>query len=233
MILLGSIVNAAAIVLGATLGTLLKKGLPKRFGDLVIATLGLFTVVLGVSFAMKTEHSLIVIFSLLLGAAIGEWIDIEKRLDSFGNMVQSKLKGFKGNFSQGFVTASLLFCVGSLAIMGSLQSGLANNHNTLFTKSIMDGVISIVFASTLGIGVAASALPVFIYQGIITLLAAFLQPYLSAEVVLEMTATGGILLMGVGLNILEIKKIRVGNLIPAIFIPIIIMTIMQQLNILQ
>lgn len=233
MILLGSIVNAAAIVFGAVLGTLLKKGLPKRFGDLVIATLGLFTVVLGVSFAMKTEHSLIVIFSLLLGAAIGEWIDIEKRLDSFGNMVQSRLKGFKGNFSQGFVTASLLFCVGSLAIMGSLQSGLANNHTTLFTKSIMDGVISIVFASTLGIGVAASALPVFIYQGIITLLAAFLQPYLSAEVVLEMTATGGILLMGVGLNILEIKKIRVGNLIPAIFIPIIIMTIMQQLNILH
>lgn len=226
MILLGSIVNAAAIILGGTAGTLLKKGLPKRFGDLVIAALGLFTVMLGVSFAVKTEHPLVVIFSLLIGAALGEWIDIEKGLDNFGNLVQSSLSHFKGNFSQGFVTSSLLFCVGSMAIMGSLQSGLANNHNTLFTKSVMDGVISAVFASTLGIGVAMSALPVFIYQGAITLLAAYLQPYLSPKVVLEMTATGGILLMGVGINILEIKKLRVGNLIPAIFIPIIIMAFM-------
>ncbi len=223
MILLGCIVNAVAIIFGGVSGTLLKNGLPKRFGELVITALGLFTVMLGVSFAMKTEHSLVVIFSLILGAALGEWIDVEKRLDNFGNMVQGKLKGYKGNFSQGFVTASLLFCVGSMAIMGSLQSGLANDHTTLFTKSVMDGVMSIVLASTLGIGVAASAVPVLIYQGGITLLATFLQPYLSAEVVLEMTAVGGILLMGIGINILEIKKIRVGNLIPAIFAPIIMM----------
>lgn len=226
MILLGSIANAAAIIVGGTVGSLLKKGLPKRYGDLVIAALGFFTVMLGVSFAMKTEHPLVVIFSLVIGAALGEWIDIEKRMDSFGNKVQDRLKGFKGNFSQGFVTSSLLFCVGSMAIMGSLQSGLAGNHNTLYTKAVMDGVISTVFASTLGIGVAASALPVFIYQGAITLLASFLQPYLSSAVVLEMTATGGILLMGVGINILEIKRVRVGNLIPAIFIPIILMMFM-------
>jgi len=220
MILLGCIVNAVAIIFGGVSGTLLKNGLPKRFGELVITALGLFTVMLGVSFAMKTEHSLVVIFSLILGAALGEWIDIEKRLDNFGNKVQGELKG---NFSQGFVTASLLFCVGSMAIMGSLQSGLANDHTTLFTKSVMDGVMSIVLASTLGIGVAASAVPVLIYQGGITLLATFLQPYLTTEVVLEMTAVGGILLMGIGINILEIKKIRVGNLLPAIFAPIIMM----------
>jgi uncharacterized membrane protein YqgA involved in biofilm formation len=147
-------------------------------------------------------------------------------MDHLGNKVQSRLKGFKGNFSQGFVNASLLFCVGSMAIMGALQSGLANNHETLYTKAVMDGVISVVFASTLGIGVAASAVPVFIYQGAITLLAAFLQPYLSTAVVLEMTAVGGILLMGVGSNILEIKKVKVGNLIPAIFLPILIMMFM-------
>jgi uncharacterized protein len=226
MILLGTIVNAAAIIVCGILGSFLKKGLPKRYGDLVIAALGFFTVMLGVKFAMQTEHPLVVIFSLVLGAALGEWIDIEKRMDNFGNKVQSKLKGFKGNFSQGFVTSSLLFCVGSMAIMGSLQSGLANDHQTLYTKAVMDGVISVVFASTLGIGVAASAVPVFIYQGAITLLAAFLQPYLSAAVVLEMTAVGGILLMGVGSNILEIKKVKVGNLIPAIFIPILIMMFM-------
>lgn len=227
MILLGSIANAAAIIVCGIVGSFLKKGLPKRYGDLVIAALGFFTVMLGVNFAMKLEHPLVVIFSLVIGAALGEWIDIEKRMDNFGNKVQARLKGFKGNFSQGFVTSSLLFCVGSMAIMGSLQSGLANNHETLYTKAVMDGVISIVFASTLGIGVAASALPVFIYQGAITLLAAFLQPYLSAAVVVEMTAVGGILLMGVGSNILEIKKVRVGNLIPAIFLPIIIMKLME------
>ncbi|MDF2593514.1 MAG: hypothetical protein K0S75_2980, partial [Clostridia bacterium] len=221
MILLGSIANAAAIIVCGIIGSFLKKGLPKRYGDLVIAALGFFTVMLGVNYAMKTEHPLVVIFSLVIGAALGEWIDIEKRMDNLGNKVQSKLKGFKGNFSQGFVTSSLLFCVGSMAIMG-----LANNHETLYTKAVMDGVISVVFASTLGIGVAASAVPVFIYQGAITLLAAFLQPYLSTAVVLEMTAVGGILLMGVGSNILEIKKVKVGNLIPAIFIPIVIMMFM-------
>lgn len=226
MILLGSIANAAAIIVCGILGSFLKKGLPKRYGDLVIAALGFFTVMLGVKFAMQTEHPLVVIFSMVLGAALGEWIDIEKRMDHFGNKIQSRLKGFKGNFSQGFVNASLLFCVGSMAIMGSLQSGLANDHQTLYTKAVMDGVISVVFASNMGIGVAASAFPVFIYQGAITLLAAFLQPYLSTAVVLEMTAVGGILLMGVGSNILEIKKVKVGNLIPAIFIPILIMMFM-------
>lgn len=226
MILLGSIVNAAAIILGGIVGSVFKKGLPKRFGDLVVASLGFFTIMLGISFAMKTEHPLVVIFSLLIGAALGEWIDIEKRMDNLGNSVQSKLKGFKGNFSQGFVTSSLLFCVGSMAIMGALQSGLASDHSTLYTKAVMDGVIGAVFASTLGIGVAASALPVLIYQGTITLLASFLEPYLSTVVVVEMTAVGGILLMGVGTNILELKKIKVGNLIPAIFIPIIIMMFM-------
>lgn len=226
MILLGSIANAAAIIVCGILGSFLKKGLPKRYGDLVIAALGFFTVMLGVKFAMQTEHPLVVIFSMVLGAALGEWIDIEKRMDHFGNKIQSRLKGFKGNFSEGFVNASLLFCVGSMAIMGSLQSGLANDHQTLYTKAVMDGVISVVFASNMGIGVAASAFPVFIYQGAITLLAAFLQPYLSTAVVLEMTAVGGILLMGVGSNILEIKKVKVGNLIPAIFIPILIMIFM-------
>lgn len=223
MIFLGSIANAALIIIGGLAGSLLKKGLPKRYGDLVIAALGFFTVMLGISFAMKSQQHLVVIFSLVIGAAIGEWIDIEKRMDNLGNSVQSKLKGFKGSFSQGFVNASLLFCVGSMAIMGSLQSGLLNDHKILYTKAVMDGVISLVFASTLGIGVAASAVPVFIYQGTITLLSSFLQPYLSDAVVLEMTATGGILLMGVGINILEIKKVRVGNLIPSIFIPIILM----------
>ncbi|MFZ5354330.1 MAG: DUF554 domain-containing protein [Bacillota bacterium] len=226
MILLGSIVNAITIIAGGIIGSLAKKGLPERFSNLIISGMGLFTLVLGIMFALRTKEPMIVVISIVIGALIGELIDIEKKLDSLGNYVQSKLKGFKGNFSQGFVTSSLLFCVGSMAIMGSLQSGLSNNHDTLLTKSIMDGVISIVFASTMGIGVAASAVPVFIYQGTITLLASVIAPYLSEAMIIEMTASGGILLMGVGINILELKKIKVGNMLPAIFLPIIIMLIL-------
>ncbi len=225
MILLGSIVNAITIIIGGAAGSLAKKGLPERFSSLLLSALGLFTLALGIMFVTNTQQIMVVVISLVIGAVIGELIDIEKRLDKLGTYVQSKLKGFKGNFSQGFVTASLLFCVGSMAIMGSLQSGLTNTHETLFTKAIMDGIISIVFASTMGIGVAASCVPVFAYQGTITLLAAFIAPYLNEAITKEMTATGGVLLMGVAINILEIKKIKVGNMLPAIFLPIIIMLI--------
>ncbi len=177
-------------------------------------------------FAIETKNIMVVVFSLVSGAILGEWIDIEKRMKDLGDFVQDKLKASGDNFSQGFVTASLLFCVGSMAIMGALESGLMNDHKILFTKAIMDGVISVVFASTLGIGVALSFLPVFIYQGSITLLASIVAPYLSQAVMTEMTATGGILLMGVGINILEVKKIKVGNMLPAIFLPILFMLIL-------
>ena len=225
MVLLGSIVNALLIIIGGVGGSLFKKTLPERFGNLVLAALGLFTLALGVTFSMKSKEILIVVVSLVLGSLLGELIDIERWMDKLGNGIQSRLKGFKGNFSQGFVTASLLFCVGSMAIMGSLESGLSNNHQILYTKALMDCAISVVFAASMGIGVAASAGPVFIYQGAITLLAAYIAPYIDQSIIIEMTATGGILLMGVGVNILEIKKIKVGNMIPAIFMPIIILKV--------
>lgn len=227
MILLGAIANAGAILVGGTIGAIAKKGIPQRFGDLIISALGLFTFVLGVQFAMKSTNFLVVVFSLILGAFIGEGINIEDKLDKFGNFVQSKLNGFGGSFSEGFVTSSLLFCVGSMAIMGSLESGLSNNHTILLTKSTMDGIISIIFASTMGIGVAAAFLPVLIYQGGLTLLASVVAGFLSEAVITEMTATGGILLMGLCLSILNVKKIKVGNLLPAIFIPIILMQFLK------
>lgn len=223
MILLGSIANAAAIIAGGIAGSILKRGLSERFSNTIISALGLLTMALGMMFALKSENIMVVVFSLVLGAILGEWIDIEKRMNDLGNFVQDKLKAKEGNFSKGFVTASLLFCVGSMAIMGSLQSGLMNNHEILLTKSIMDGVIAVVFASTLGIGVALSFLPVFVYQGSITLLASTVAPYLGEAVMTEMTATGGVLLVGVGINILEIKKLKVGNMLPAIFFPILLM----------
>jgi uncharacterized membrane protein YqgA involved in biofilm formation len=225
VILLGSIVNAAAIIAGGLAGTVVKKGLSERFSNIIISALGILTVAIGATFAVQSKEIIVVAFSLVLGSVSGEWINIEKRMNDLGDYVQNRLESNGGNFSEGFVTASLLFCVGSMAIMGSLQSGLMNDHSILFTKALMDGVISVVFASTMGIGVAASFVPVFVYQGGISLMASVIAPYLSEAVMTEMTATGGILLIGVGINILELKKIKVGNMLPAIFFPILLMLI--------
>ncbi|MCQ1528671.1 DUF554 domain-containing protein [Lutispora saccharofermentans] len=227
MILLGAVANAAAVFVGGITGLFMKKGLPKRFGDSIMHALALFTFGLGVAFFMKSQDIMVVIASLLLGTLIGEIIDIEKRLESLGNSLQSKVKGVGGSFSEGFVTASLLFCVGSMAIMGSLQSGLSADHEVLYAKAVMDLVAALIFAAAMGLGVAMSAVPVLIYEGSLSLLASVASPYLSNVVVDEMTAVGGVLLMGLALSILEIKKIRVGNMIPGIFLPIIIMLFMK------
>lgn len=227
MILLGSIANAAAIIAGGMAGSIVKKGISERFSSLIVSALGLFTAAIGIMFSMQSKNIMVVVLSLVIGSAIGEWIDIEKRMNNLGEYVQDKLKAHEGKFSQGFVTASLLFCVGSMSIVGALQGGLMNDHKILYTKSIMDGITSVIFASTMGIGVIASFLPVFVYQGSITLLASVIAPYLSEAVMTEMTATGGILLLGVGINILELKRIKVGNMLPAIFIPIILMLFMK------
>ncbi|MDD4503724.1 MAG: DUF554 domain-containing protein [Clostridiaceae bacterium] len=226
MALLGTIVNAAAIIIGGIAGRIFKKGISERFSNLIISALGLFTLAIGMMFVIESKNIMVVVFSLVVGSVLGEWIDIEKRMNDLGDYVQDKLKAHEGNFSKGFVTASLLFCVGSMAIMGPLQSGLINDHKILFTKAIVDGIMSVVFASTLGIGVVLSFLPVFIYQGTIALLASVVAPYLNEAVIVEMTATGGILLIGMGINILEIKKIKVGNMLPAIFLPILLMLFM-------
>ena len=227
MILLGAAANAAAVFAGGIIGMFMKKGLPKRFGDSIMHALALFTFGLGVVFFMKSQELMVLIMSLVLGTLIGELIDIEKRLEGLGGSLQSKLKGVGGNFSEGFVTSSLLFCVGSMAIMGSLQSGLSGNHEVLYAKAAIDVVASLIFASAMGFGVAMSAIPVLIYEGGLSLAASAVAPYLSTAVVDEMTAVGGVLLMGLAISILEIKKIRVGNMLPGIFLPIIIMLVMR------
>jgi len=225
--LLGTIANSAAIIIGGIAGSFFRKGISERFSNIIMSVLGLFTLVLGMMFAVDTQNALVVIFSLVIGSVIGEWIDIEKRMNDLGDYVQGKLNSGEGSFSKGFVTASLLFCVGTMSIMGSLQSGLMNNHNILLTKSILDGTISVVFASTLGIGVVLSSLPVLVYQGSIALLASSVAPYLSEAVITEMTAVGGVLLVGMGINLLETRKLKVGNMLPAIFLPIILMLFMK------
>ncbi|MEG0012809.1 MAG: DUF554 domain-containing protein [Cellulosilyticaceae bacterium] len=226
MILLGTIVNVVLIIVGGIIGALTKRGIPKRFSDLIMCSIGLVTTVIGITFAIETQNILIVIASLVIGGILGEWINIDAKLNQLGERVKGKIKGEQSNVGEGFVTATLLFCVGSMAIMGSLDSGIRGDHAILYTKSVMDGISALLFASSMGAGVVLAAVPVLLYQGAITLLAGALEPFLSAALITEMSAVGGILLIGLGLSVLEIKKIKVANLLPAIFLPVIIMTIM-------
>ncbi len=223
--MLGTIVNAAAIVAGAVIGIALKKGLPEKMADTLMKGVGLCTMFLGISGSLKGENPLILILSVVIGTLIGEGIDLEDKVGRLGLWVEGRVKkGEDGKVSiaEGFVTASLLFCVGAMAIVGSLQSGLMGNHEMLFGKSILDFIMAVVFSSTLGIGVAFSAGLVFLYQGSITLLAQWIAPYLTDVVVAEMTCVGSVVMIGLGLNIIGITKLRVMNYVPAIFIPIIL-----------
>ncbi|MDD6202355.1 MAG: DUF554 domain-containing protein [Lachnospiraceae bacterium] len=223
--MLGTIVNTIAVICGATIGMLLKKGIPERLSDTLMKGLGLCTLFLGISGSLKGENSLILIISMVVGALIGEGIDLEDKLNRLGKWLEGKFKSKDGkqvSIAEGFVTASLLFCVGAMTIVGSLQSGLQGNHEMLFNKSMLDFVAAIIFSSTLGIGVMFAAAFVFIYQGAITLAAQWIAPFLSERVIAEMTCVGSVIIIGLALNMLGITKLKVMNYVPAIFIPIIL-----------
>ena len=231
--MLGTIVNTLSILFGGLVGILFGQALPEKMKKTVIQGIGLAVLLIGGSMALQTKNALVVIASLVLGGIVGEFIDIEHRLHQFGQWLERKFsKNSQGTgFTKAFVTASLIYCVGAMAIMGSLESGLKGNHTILYAKSMLDGISALVFASSMGIGVLASAIPVFIYQGLITLAAGLLQGVLSAQVITEMGATGGLLIVGIGLNILEIKEIKVGNLLPGLFIAIPVAILFTRLNI--
>ncbi|MFX4262966.1 DUF554 domain-containing protein [Pelotomaculum propionicicum] len=213
----GTIVNAAAIVLGAMVGLSFRKGLPDRVRNTIMQGLGLAVLLIGFQMSVKSQQILVVVVSLVLGGLTGEILNIEGWLDRLSRWVDAKAGGAAGEAGRAFVTTSLIYCVGAMAIMGSIESGLNNNHQILFTKAALDGVSAALFASTMGPGVAFSALPVFIYQGTITMLASFSKGFLSTAAVLEMSAVGGLLIVGIGVNILGIREIKVGSLLPSIF----------------
>ncbi|WP_026478928.1 DUF554 domain-containing protein [Alkaliphilus transvaalensis] len=217
----GTVVNAVAIAAGGLVGILLRKGIPDRFKKTIMQGLGLSVFVIGLSGTFKSENILLMIFSVVIGSIIGEALAIEDKLEKLGKWLERKFSKSEGSIAKGFVTASLIYCVGAMAIVGALESGLAGNHETLLAKSLIDGVSAIVFASTLGLGVLLSSIPVFIYQGFITITATFIRPFLTELVIAEMSAIGGLLIMGIAMNILEIKKINVGNMLPAVFLPIV------------
>ena len=221
--MLGTIVNAAAILVGGTLGLLLKKGIPERVSSGIMQGLGLIVIYIGISGMLKGQNILIATISIVIGGAIGMILDFDGRFNRFvGNMEQKFAKSESGSsrLSEGFITATLLYCVGAMAVVGSLNSGLTGNHEVLFTKSILDGVSAVIFASTLGAGVLLSAVAVFVYQGAITLAAQFLAPVLSDATIAEMTCVGSLLIIAIGLNMLKLTKIKVMDFVLAIFVPI-------------
>lgn len=221
--MIAAIVNAVVVVLGGLLGLALGGRLKEHHTKTIVAALGICTMVIGITSAIVTSNILIVIICLVIGTILGELLQIEHRLDSLGDWLKSRVaKNGGGRFTEGFVTASLLFCVGSMAIMGSFDAGLRGDYNTIFAKSALDCVMAVTFAATMGVGVLFAGASVLLYQGALTLLATVVEPYLSAPVVVEMCAVGGVMLIGTGMNILGLTKerIKVGNMLPAMFLPI-------------
>lgn len=222
MVLLGTIVNGICIVLGTLIGKLFTR-IPENTKETVMKVIGLAVFLLGTQMGFKSNEFLIVIISLVVGAVLGEWIDLDRKLNNVGNWLERKLGSKQqGSVSKGFVTATLIFVIGAMAVVGSLDSGLRGDHQVLYTKSIIDGFTSIVLATTLGIGVMFSAIPVMLYQGSIALFATqidlFVPPALLELLIFEITATGGVMIMAIGLNIIGITAIRVANLLPGILV---------------
>lgn len=230
--MLGTIVNAAAIIIGSLVGVLLRGGLQDRYRNILEHAMGLSVLFVGISGAMSglldaNSSPVLYIVSLAMGGLLGEWLCIEARLQQLGDRLQEKLSkpNQGGSISEGFVTGSLLFCVGTMAVLGSIQSGVQGEHTILLTKSLIDGITALVLASTLGIGVVFSGISVLLYQTLLILLAQWLRPLLSGEVLLEIGIIGGVMITAIGLNMLKLTQIKVGNLLPALLIPIIYVTV--------
>ncbi|MBU1576806.1 MAG: DUF554 domain-containing protein [Candidatus Edwardsbacteria bacterium] len=224
--MLGTVVNTGAIIAGSVLGLLLRRKLSVRYSDIVMKAIGLFTIVIGLDLAFKSSRMLLVLISLVLGGLIGELINLEGRLEWLGKKLQEKFSGGNSTlFVQGFVISSLLFCVGPLAIVGSMEDGLMGSHTVLFTKSLMDGTASVALASAMGVGVLFSAGAVLVYQGLLTDAAIIFKGLMPLPYVDLMSAVGGILLLGVALNLILNIKLKVANLLPAIFISPLVLKI--------
>lgn len=219
--MLGVWANFAAVVVGGLIGTLLRGGIKEKYRRTINAGLALCVLLIGMSGALKTQNTLLVILSVVVGSVLGELMRIEDGLDRLGSWAQRRFAKDDAGFASGFVNATLLFCVGAMAVVGSLEAGLSGKADTLLAKAALDGVSAVIFASSFGIGVIFSAIPLTLYQGGIALLAGVLAPYLTDELIREMSAVGSILIIALSINMLELTKerIRVGNMLPAILVP--------------
>lgn len=227
-------INVALVLAGSVLGLLLKNRFPEALGGAIRTGIGLCTLGIGLSSLLKTADTLCVIVCMVLGIVLGEWLDIERRMDGAGEFLKAKLEkpGSQSRFVEGFVTATILYCVGAMAINGSLEAGIHRDYSIILSKSVMDGVTAITFAAAMGVGVAFSVIPILIYQGGLTLLAQWVGPYLDAAVVNEMSAVGGALIVGISINLLALRKekVKVGNMLPAIFLPLLYMPLSNWLS---
>jgi len=230
MIFTGVLVNFAAVAAGSLIGLFFKDRLKQKYPAALIDAIALGVVAIGVSYAIKTQNILVLMVSLIIGTLAGTLLKIDDGLDRLGEKLKGRMKITEGSFSEGFAGTSILFCVGSMTLMGCIESGLNNNHTILLTKSIMDGVGSIFFASALGIGVLFSAVTVLVYQGLLVSLASLLSNVLKTTIVNEMSVVGGVILLGIAVSMLGLKKIKTADMVPALFLPIAILPLMNMLK---
>ncbi len=217
--MIGTLVNVAAIILGTVVGVLLKRGISEKAQKVVLQGMGLCVTIIGIMSAIKTEKPLLLVISVAIGGFIGTVIGIERRLDAWGERTQLRFRREGGVcFAEGLVTATITFCVGALAILGSIESGLYQNHELLFIKSALDGFLAMILATTFGFGIALSAIPVFLYQAAIALSAGWIAPLMTDAMMNEVSAVGGVLILGIGIKLLDIRKIHVGDMLPAVLI---------------
>ena len=221
MILLGAVVNGAAIAGGGLVGLFAGKFLPDRLQKTLMCALALVVIGIAVPGIGDSQKPLVPILSMVLGTLVGELLDLDSAVIRLGDWLQRKTGG-KGRFTDGFVNSTMVFAVGAMAIMGGLNSGLQGDHTVLFSKSVIDGISALLFASTLGVGVLCSAVPVFLWEGLVALSASLLAPLLSADVIAEINSIGSLLLLSISLNMLGLTKIRLMNLVPALLFPILL-----------
>lgn len=222
---MGAIVNSIVVVITSLIGLLIGQRIPEKMNRAIMQGIGLVVITIGVSGAVNGVNTLVLILSMVIGIVIGEGLDIHQRINLFIEKATKRLNGDKdqSEFTQAFMTATMLFCIGSMAIVGSLESGLTGDNATLYTKSVIDGISAVLFSSSLGIGVLFASIPLLLYQGSLIVFAQLLAPILSDAVILEMTTVGSVLLIGMGLNMLDITDFKMMNFIPAIFLPILLM----------
>jgi uncharacterized membrane protein YqgA involved in biofilm formation len=218
----GTLINAASVIIGSIIGLIIHSKLPKKITNTAFHGVGLFTIILGVMMAIKTNNFLIMIFSIVIGAVIGEIIDVDKRVNSLGEWLKKKFKTKNERFSEGFITAFMLYCMGSMTILGAFEDAIYGTPNLLVAKSVLDGFSSIVLAATMGIGVLFSFIPLLLFQGGLTIFASNMQTVFTEAIINELTAVGGVILLGLGITMLEIKKIRILNMIPSLVIVVIL-----------
>ena len=221
MLFFGTLVNVFTVLLGGSVGLAIGNRLPKRFATVLFQSIGLFTIFLGVMMALKVDALLVVVISLVTGGLVGVWLNLDFRIEGLGQWVKRYSNFTNERFSEGFVTAFLLFCMGSMTVLGSIEEGLGHGSQILIVKAVMDGFSAMIFCQALGVGVLFSVIPLLLYQGGITLLDHYVGAFLPNYIVNDMAATGGILLMGLGITIMEIKTVKVMNMIPSIVFAVV------------